>query len=160
MNTKKIVVLFLLSFVLLTAQAQEAITAAGGDASGSGGTVAYSVGQVVYTTNTGANVSVAQGVQQAFKILVLTGLEEVKGINLTVSAYPNPTTDYLNLKVENYDNRNMSYQLFDMFGKLVETKKLVGDLTRIGMSNLPPATYFIKVIQNKNEVKTFKIIKY
>jgi hypothetical protein len=160
MNTKKIVVLFLLSFVLLTAQAQEAITAAGGDASGSGGTVAYSVGQVVYTTNTGANVSVAQGVQQAFKILVLTGLEEVKGINLTVSAYPNPTTDYLNLKVENYDNRNMSYQLFDMFGKLVETKKLVGDLTRIGMSNLPPATYFVKVIQNKNEVKTFKIIKY
>jgi hypothetical protein len=160
MNTKKIVVLFLLSFVLLTAQAQEAVTAAGGDASGNGGTVAYSVGQVVYTTNTGANVSVAQGVQQAFKILVLTGLEEVKGINLTVSAYPNPTTDYLNLKVENYDNRNMSYQLFDMFGKLVETKKLVGDLTRIGMSNLPPATYFVKVIQNKNEVKTFKIIKY
>lgn len=162
MNTKKmkIVVLFLLSFVLLTAQAQEAMTAAGGDASGSGGTVAYSVGQIVYTTNTGENISVAQGVQQAFKILVLTGLEEVKGINLTVSAYPNPTTDFLNLKVENYDNRNMSYQLFDMFGKLLETKKLVGDQTRIGMSNLATATYFVKVIQNKKEVKTFKIIKY
>jgi opacity protein-like surface antigen len=162
MNTKKmkIVVLFLLSFVLLTAQAQEAVTAAGGDASGSGGTVAYSVGQTVYTTNTGTNASVAQGVQQAFVILVLTGLEEVKGINLTVSAYPNPTTDFLNLKVENYDNRNMSYQLFDMFGKLLETKKLVSDQTRIGMSNLATATYFVKVIQNKKEVKTFKIIKY
>ncbi len=35
------------------AQAQESVNATGGDATGSGGTVAYSVGQVVYTTNTG-----------------------------------------------------------------------------------------------------------
>ena len=34
------------------AQAQESANASGGDATGSGGTVAYSVGQVVYTTNT------------------------------------------------------------------------------------------------------------
>lgn len=34
------------------AQAQESVNTSGGDASGSGGTVAYSVGQVVYTTNT------------------------------------------------------------------------------------------------------------
>jgi hypothetical protein len=161
MNTKKIkiVVLFLLGFGLQTAQAQESVLAAGGDASGSGGTVAYSVGQIVYTTNTGTNGSVAQGVHQAFEISVV-GLEEVKGINLTVSAYPNPTTDFLNLKVENYDNRNLSYQLFDMSGKLLETKKLEGSQTSIGMSNLAAATYFVKVIQNNYEVKIFKIIKY
>ena len=48
----------------LTAQAQQATTATGGNASGSGGTVAYSVGQIVYTTNTGSTGSVAQGMQQ------------------------------------------------------------------------------------------------
>lgn len=162
MNAKKIklVTLFLFGFALVTAQAQEAVIAAGGDASGSGGTVAYSLGQLVYTTHTGTNGSVAQGVQQAFEISVVAGLKEVQAINLTVSAYPNPTTDFLNLKVENYNNQNLSYQLLDMSGKLLETKKIEVDLTRIGMSNLAHATYFVKVIQNNNEIKTFKVIKY
>jgi hypothetical protein len=40
---------------------------AGGEATGSGGSVSYSVGQVVYTTNTGINGSVAQGVQQPYE---------------------------------------------------------------------------------------------
>ncbi|MFM2191538.1 MAG: hypothetical protein RLZZ118_495, partial [Bacteroidota bacterium] len=55
--------LLLLGFVL-TAQAQQATTATGGDATGSGGSAAYSVGQIVYTTHTGTTGSVAQGVQQ------------------------------------------------------------------------------------------------
>ncbi len=46
----KIIVLFFFSFGLLTANAQEAIITAGGDASSSDGTVAYSIGQIVHTT--------------------------------------------------------------------------------------------------------------
>ena len=113
----------------------------------------------MYHKHGGSNGSVAQGVQQPFEISVVTGLEEAKGINLSVSAYPNPTTDFLNLKVGNYDNTNLSYQLFDISGKLLETKKLVGNQTNIVMSNLVPATYFVKVTDGNKEVKTFKIIK-
>ena len=155
----KLSAVLLLGLGLTGLQAQTAVTATGGDASGSGGTVAYSVGQVVYTTNTGTNGSVAQGVQQPFEISVVTGIEEAKGINLMVSAYPNPTTDFLTLKVENYDNTNLSYQLLDMNGKLLESKKLECNQTSIVMSNLVPVTYFLKVIQGEKEVKTFKIIK-
>ncbi|MCB0649678.1 MAG: hypothetical protein KDC85_00225 [Saprospiraceae bacterium] len=39
--------------------------ATGGDASGSGGSVSYTVGHPVYTTHDGAGGSVAQGVQHA-----------------------------------------------------------------------------------------------
>ena len=38
--------------------AQEAVTPSGGEATGTGGTASYSVGQIAYTTNTGANGSV------------------------------------------------------------------------------------------------------
>jgi hypothetical protein len=96
----KLSAVLLLGLGLTGLQAQTSVNATGGDASGGGGSVSYSVGQVVYTTNTGANGSVAQGVQQPFEISVVTGIEEAKGINLSVSAYPNPTTDYLELKVE------------------------------------------------------------
>jgi len=143
-------------------QAQTAVLATGGNASGSGGTVSYSVGQVVYTTNLGTTGSVAQGVQQPFEISVVTGLEEAKGINLSVSAYPNPTTDFLNLKVDastTISIQSMSYQLFDISGKLLETKKLEGNETNIVMSNLVPATYFVKITDGNKEVKIFKIIK-
>ena len=65
MKKMKTVALLLLVFGITTAQAQQAITATGGNASGSGGTIAYSVGQIVYTTYTGATGSVAQGVRRA-----------------------------------------------------------------------------------------------
>ena len=154
--------LLLLGLGLTGLQAQESVNATGGNASGSGGTVAYSVGQVVYTTNIGTNGSVAQGVQQPYEISVVTGLEEAKGINLTVSAYPNPTTDYLTLEVDastTLSIQSMAYQLYDMQGKLLQNEKITSNQASIVMSNLVPATYFVKVIQSNKELKTFKIIK-
>jgi hypothetical protein len=136
--------------------AQESPTAAGGEATGTGGTVSYSVGQVVYTTNTGTNGSVAQGVQQPYEISTTLGINETS-INLEMSIYPNPTTNYLTLKVE--DNSNLSYQLYDLQGKVIENKKVNANYTTITMEGLPTATYFLKVTNNKQAVKTFKIIK-
>lgn len=157
-KNKKTVALLLLGFSLTTAQAQQASTATGGDASGSGGTAAYSIGQVVYTTNTGTNGSVAQGVQQPFEISVVVGLEDNQ-ISLNVKAYPNPTTDYLTLSVGNSELSNLNFQLFDISGKLIESKKIVNSSETIRMEELPRAIYFLKVINNNKEIKTFKIIK-
>ena len=155
----KLSAVLLLGLGLTGLQAQTSVNATGTNASGSGGSVSYSVGQVVYTNNTGTNGSVAQGVQQAFEILVVTGLEQAKGINLSVSAYPNPTTDYLTLSIGEFDISNLSYQLYDMNGKLLQNAKITGNQTSIAMGNLVPANYFVKVIQGNKEVKTFKIIK-
>lgn len=151
--------LLLLSLELTGLQAQETVPATGGEASGSGGTVSYSVGQLVYATYTGTNGSVTQGVQQPFEISVVVETEEAKDIHLKCLAYPNPVNDYLVLKIKDYDNRNLSYLLFDINGKLLENKKVTGNETRILMIHLVPSTYFVKVIDGNQEVKTFKIIK-
>ena len=155
----KLSALLLLGLGLTGLQAQESINATGGNASGSVGSASYSVGQIVYTTNTGTNGSVAQGVQQPYEISVVTAIEEAKDITLSVSAYPNPTSDYLTLHIEEIDILILSYQLLDMNGKLLQNEKITGDQTNIVMSNLEPATYIMKVIQENKEVKTFKIIK-
>jgi len=155
----KLSAVLLLGLGLTGLQAQTSINATGGNASGSGGSSSYSVGQVAYQTHTGTNGSVAQGVQQPFEISVVTAIEEAKGINLSVSAYPNPTTDYLTLEVKEYELSNLHFQLYDMSGKLLQNEKITGNQTSIVMSNLVPATYFVKVIQDNKEVKTFKIIK-
>ena len=158
----KLSAVLLLGLGLTGLQAQESINATGGNASGSGGSVSYSVGQIVYTTNIGTNGSVANGVQQPFEISVVTGLEEATGIMLSLTAYPNPTTDYLTLSIDastKLSIQSMSYQLYDMQGKLIQNEKITGKQTSIVMSNLIPATYFVKVIQKNKELKTFKIVK-
>lgn len=147
------------TFSLSTVTAQESFNSAGGSTAGSGGSVSYTVGQVAYQTHTGPNGSVAEGVQQQYEISAVTAIEETKGINLTVSAYPNPTTDYLTLEVKDFELSALHFQLYDMHGKLLLNEKITGNKTSIVMSDLVPATYFVKVIQNNREVKTFKIVK-
>jgi hypothetical protein len=161
MQVKRWGVATLLSFALSlsTVSAQESVNTAGGDASGSGGSAIYSVGQMFYTTSTGTNGSVAQGVQQPFEISVVVGIEEAKEINLSISAYPNPTIDYLTLSIAEFDVSNLSYQLYDMQGKLLQTKKLTGTEAQIDMSSCVKSVYYVKVIQGDKEIKTFKIIK-
>jgi len=147
-----------LAFVLLflvELQAQETVSATGDDASGSGGSSSYTVGQVVYITNTGSNGSLAQGVQQAYEIYTVD-ISEIKR-NISLSIYPNPTTDILKLKVDNTEV--LSYQLHDLQGKLLESRAITSSLTSINTSGLPRATYLIKVMSGENKVKTFKVIK-
>jgi hypothetical protein len=141
------------------AQAQESANASGGDATGSGGTVAYSIGQIVYTTHTGSNGSVAQGVQQPYEISIVAGVEDHQ-ISLNLKAFPNPTTNYLTLTIDNIELSNLNFQLFDISGKLLESKKITNTTEIIHMENLPSATYFLSVTNNNKELKTFKIVKY
>ena len=53
MTNIKLILMLFLSFAMTELKAQQVIAAAGGDTSGSGGSVAYSVGQIVYTLNVG-----------------------------------------------------------------------------------------------------------
>jgi len=150
---------FLLCFGLFISQAQQVIITSGGNASGSGGSVSYSIGQVVYTKNTGTNGSSAQGVQQPYEISVVTGIDEAKDISLEIVAYPNPATDFIKLSIKNYEIENLRFQLYDINGSLLQDNKVDSNETSILMQDLKPSTYFLKIIQGKKDIKTFKIIK-
>lgn len=146
-------------FLSSSIYAQQSISTTGGDATGSGGSMSYSIGQVAYQTHTGTSGSVAEGVQQPYEISIVSGVKEAIGINLAVSAYPNPATDYLILKVESKELKGLSFQLYDLNGKVLKIEKITSNQTSIPVGNLVSATYFVKVLQGKKELKTFKIIK-
>jgi Secretion system C-terminal sorting domain len=151
--------LFLMGLGLTGIQAQQAIPASGGNGTGSGGSVSYTVGQVVYSTNTGTNGSEAQGVQQPFEISVVTAVEEAKDILLEFVVYPNPATDFVILKTGDYKVDNLSYYLFDLNGNHLANKKIQESETNIPLQNLLPSTYFLKVTDGNRVLKIFKIIK-
>jgi len=159
-NKSKPLAILLSGFLWVSfAQAQQSANATGGDASGSGGTAAYSVGQIVYTTNTATTGSVAQGVQQPYEISIVSGIDNPT-VNIELSAYPNPTTDYIKLKVEGEKFEDLNYTLVDITGKLIASEKITSSTEIIGMENLASACYLLRVTNNNNkELKTFKIIK-
>jgi hypothetical protein len=155
----KLSVVLLLVLGLKGLQAQESVIATGGNGTGSSGSVSFTVGQIAYQTFSAISGSVNEGVQQPFEISVVSGIEEAIGINLSIRAYPNPSTDNLTLSIDEFDISGLSYQLYDMQGRLLQSGKIIGNRTSIIMNNLVPSTYFVKVLQNYKVVITHKVIK-
>ena len=153
----KLSILLVISLGLTKLNAQEAVTTSGGNASGSGGSISYTVGQVVYTSNKSSSGSISQGVQQPYEISIVSGIEDLLGITLT--AFPNPTTNNLTLKIENKEEKQFVASLFDINGRQLSKQVIANSETTIPMEQFIGSTYFLKVFDGKKEIKTFKIIK-
>jgi hypothetical protein len=138
---------------------QQAVSAAGGNGTGSGGTVSFTSGQTSYKSLASNSGTVVEGVQLPFEIHIVTKLDPATEITLECEAYPNPATDYLILKIHREQIENMKYQLIDLNGKVLE-EAFIGDVeTIISLKHYKPTNYFLKVLDNSTEVMTFKITK-
>ncbi len=152
-----LMILFLLIPGLSCIQAQDALPASGGDASGSGGSLSYTLGQVACIAISGIGGEASQGVQQSYKIHVLGGIE--KGVSLLYSVFPNPTHDILILKIDDFLNEDLLYQLFDLNGRLLQNQEVVSCETPISLGGFDASVFLLKVTDNLKELKTFLIIK-
>ena len=156
----KLSALILLGFGLTGLYAQESINVMGGNASGSGGSASFTVGQVFYQAHIGTKGSIAEGIQQPYEIYIVTAIEEAEGIELFVTVYPNPVENILQLRVETSRFNDLSFQLYSMNGRLIESGAILSELFKINMHSLNPAVYFLKIQDSsQKEYKTFKIIK-
>ena len=160
-NYSKIKSLFIVVFVILTlsVKSQQAITSAGGNAVGINGTASFSLGQIDYIYAKSASGSFSLGVQQAFDIEIIDGVEEVNNSLIICKIFPNPVAESLNLKIESEKAQIFKAFLYDLNGKLLENIDVTNNISEISMRNLAPAIYFLKVTENNKVVKSFKIIK-
>jgi hypothetical protein len=157
---RKILSIFLLlGFCIATMQGQQTIPATGGNASGSGGSVSYTVGQILSSSISGSNGTVVQGVQQPYEISVVTALRNTEDISLKCLVYPNPTGGLTKLVVESPDFENLRFRLYDINGVLLQDEKIESMETEISLENFSSSVYFLKVLRNNLEVKVFKIVK-
>jgi hypothetical protein len=153
---KKILLLFILS-ISKSVFSQSTNSSAGGKATGNG-SVTYTVGQNIYTTNIGTYGSVSQGVQQSLEIFVLSN-KDFKELNLNAFTYPNPTKDKITLELSNLELTNLSFTMFDIKGRILLKGVIKEKNTSIIMKDYSAGVYLLKVHQQNKELKTFKIIK-
>lgn len=153
MKTDKYVFLLLLMPFFIFAQ--KAVLPSGGAATGNG-SISYSVGEITYLTLSGADGSVSAGIQQPFEISVVLETPESEMVKLL--AYPNPATDFVILTSDR-TSAKMTYELFDATGKKLSNGNFDGSETKIDMSRLASAAYFLTILNERRILKTFRILK-
>jgi hypothetical protein len=154
----KIVFITVITFLALHSNAQKATVSSGGDISGSNGSVSYTVGQIDYQYNSGSNGNITEGVQQ-IEIDSITGIDEIE-TNIVLTAYPNPADNHVVLETSAPGGlENVSYKMFDNQGRLVKEGRISSAQTKIDITSLIRANYFLKVTKENQLIKTFKIIK-
>ncbi len=152
--------LWLFSFICFMGTfAQQTLPSSGGKATGSGGTVTYTVGQMAYKVQTGAQTSLTEGVQQPYEISEVSGIETSANIHLNFTSYPNPVDDYVTVEIQNYPFNHLHFIIYDSNGKLLIRRKATGTTTQINTNDLMPAVYFLEVLDQDQSIKKFKIIK-
>ena len=143
--------------ITLPLGAQEAVLSSGQDLSGAGGTVSYSVGQVVYTTNSNTNGTVSQGVQQTYDVSVTYLHESIE--QQSFSVYPNPVSNNLMLNSELKEQSGLSYDLHGINGALIDRSSINNNAQPINMESLESSTYILTIKMNNTPIQTFTIIK-
>lgn len=139
-------------------QAQQAIAASGGNASGSSGSSSYTVGQIAYNAYSSSAGSVNQGVQQPYEIITLA-TDDISAEKQEIQLYPNPVQDVLYVDFGKETTGKSSYQLFDSQGKLVKQGNLNQQKNELDMRMFPQSVYIIRIMEDSKNVKIFKIIK-
>lgn len=164
-NMKKrlqIILPFLLLLIPMMVNSQNSVNTAGGAVVGTNGSVSYSIGQTFYGESIGSTGLASEGVQQPYEIFEI-GIHDFDAVQLNCMVYPNPTSDYLILKIndDSFAELSLSYSLFDVTGKVLLTSSIVESETTIELSNFPTQTFFLNIIQKSNNksIKSFKIIK-
>ena len=138
--------------------AQEAFVSSASEAQGTGGSVSYSIGQLITASQTTSNTTIDVGIQQPLQIVTLSN-PEVTNIQLTAKAYPNPSTDFVVLSLTEASYEELEYALYSINGSLVHQATVTAAETSIDLRRFAVGTYVLRVTQDQKEIKTFKIIK-
>ncbi len=106
-------------------------------------------------------------VEATFDLNLIFGIEDLSISNNTLTSfeeltvYPNPTTDFINVELALENNSQVTFELYNMVGQIVETKSFNSSniVTSFDVSNLAAGMYTVKTITsegfsvNKVEVK-------
>ena len=139
----------------------DAIITSGSNATGSSGNVAYSIGQVFYTyVGVQSVYNLAQGIQHQESVEASIKPEDIE-VMPQIFIFPNPTVDFVNINMKGFETEkgNLTFNLFDLQGRVIMQNKIKQSETQISLSQLRTSIYILQIYVDKKVLKTFKIIK-
>jgi hypothetical protein len=138
--------------------------------------VSGGIGSYTYSWNTGDTIACIDGLAAGTYSVTITdenNCDEYRSFNLSptaitqydelrVTAYPNPTSDYIWVQIDGSFEENLLLMLYDLNGKLVHDfsgrQAMASDLIRLDVSGLPQGIYLLH-IKGTNVNSRLKLIK-
>jgi hypothetical protein len=154
----KVVLLFFV-FAISSVNAQNAITGSGGNGSGIGGSVSYSVGQTNQGVNSSGSGTSAEGVQQPYEITLTNGIVRADVNTMEMTIGPNPSTDEVRLIIKDLKPGELFVEVNDAKGNNVIFGKLMSNETVFQFGKFATGNYTMNINRKGKVLKTFKIIK-
>lgn len=119
----------------------------------------WSLGEILVEAYSNSEYELMQGVHQP-QYNVVSATDESSEVNFEVSAYPNPTSDLLEVRTSARPFQRLMYELIDLQGKVRYSKSLSGTSNRIDMSGFSQNLYLLKVIDEEGRtISSFKVQK-
>jgi hypothetical protein len=151
------ILLFLIVTYCAGLQAQQVVATTGSTLSNASGSISYTIGEGIAQTLSKGDKTLTQGFHQT--TISVSIVSELKDLDFPISAFPNPASDELTLKLTKEYVARLQLLLYDMNGKLLMQKELQSVETKVSVDQLVEGFYIIKVQDGAKELKTFKIIK-
>ena len=152
--------LTLTCLVSLNLTGQTSVNTCGGDGTGNGGSVAFSIGQVFFQVVEDQQISFSEGVQQAFEISIVDGIEEEDPLSFVISAFPNPTMDVLHIELKDEFTGSVMFQVHDAIGNLIQEGEVSTSKFTIQTTDWSGGAYYLHVYNTDSlQSSTLKFIK-
>lgn len=135
--------------------AQSATVSSGGEGSGLGGSVSFSIGQLVVESTVDSEGSLSPGVQHAVESMSIFVNENVLSNKLTV--YPNPTAERIQCSFAQVFIGEVC--VFDHLGQRVFTQALNGKEMSIDVSKWSTGAYLIHFLIDNRSAAIHRIVK-
>jgi hypothetical protein len=140
---------------------QDVISSAGGYNVASGGSlsISWTLGETIIPTFTSSDGSliITHGFQQ--KIVISVDVENIPD-PVSVTIYPNPAGEAINIKFDFPTDREIIYFLINNKGGTAKTGKIEAATVskEINMQDLPSGIYYLRLIKG-NLVNVYKVVK-
>lgn len=141
----------------LPAIGQRTVSTAGHDATGNGGSLSVTVGQVGYTNMGTSSGTVAAGVQQPLVVIQTDVAELPDGPSAQV--FPNPAHDRLTVQVDQLEGGTSYYVLQDAAGRIVQQERITATRILVDVQHLAHGTYTLTIRTDDTPIGTFTVIK-
>lgn len=137
---------------------QKAIVSSGGSIKNGSGSASITVGQTFSNYFSGSNGSISAGVQKSIEIYTLS-TPETTPISINAIAYPNPSKEFINLKIDYSSLKDLSFTLYNINGKVLKKGNIKQQNTPFNLRSFKAGVYFLRVMEKNKQIKVFKLIK-
>jgi len=152
----KLNLLITLVFVSIQVTGQQLVSTSGGYYTNSNGSLSWSLGEPVINTLAASNSILTQGFQQYVRTGTAVPTIAGKG---TFEVYPNPSSIYINIDLNNDQVLKYQFRLYDMNGRIVKDESPnTSNYYRMNIDGIPSGVYLLEIISDTG-INSFKIIK-